>query len=899
MPSASKISLGSLVYELDNLPSFYVVEIETLNSNDEQVLSRKLRCSAVSEFLAMKGFTFPHAVNYNAKKNQLNPSPFRDRDNIGLIDHLIIPCKLKGDLKSTVQQALDDKDSEITLLKNKETRRNAEGQLQDYDLCCRFKAGARIVSPHSGDDEEQVLYTHCLDTFICTGFHNGSGRISLTNPAKKSWLLRNESRIKSALKTKGLAQYCSAQTHVEPLLKLEKKELHLNLELALCLDQAVAIPDLLFEYLGNGVLGSVHADQLSLIKGILVGLEVKYLDPEKNPDRKTDRVKLAADLGPMTPQRAWGNLTIRKKTSTASFHRPALSPISNSSQPGTPVARKNDPNRSQASQLYRIQDIKSSAEVSRFIPQRATADDVDSISDANGQGPISVAAYFRTIKNAELKYPNLPLAKVRNDTWIPLEFLMISERQILRNTGHLTDFVKVAPNQLDELIKYHNVKFAKIDKEEPFHLIEQAQQRVVIFRQGSPKFTPPPTALNRATKKEPEADPKSALPPDMGSFRARLIYIPSPYAESRESDKFLQFVAHGLHQKTNREGSRMTFSKPLTTLIEVEKPLLLEPHLKGEGEGEDVIIGIIDPSGRTKAGVDQIRAEIHRYSEQKIGCIAICISKEDLEKSFHKNVPMKRSSFAEDNPYFPEGLLQKINFMLGGTNYKSTHELKPLEAISARIQTLDREEGKRVSKADSVASAIIFGAHLSHPGSKAGVSCPSVAAIVGTVSDTTLYLGSARLQSTVKQTTQRKAHGREKPGIKHIMQSRILGLQSMIKERLQAMKDSNEHISHSAVFFRHGLNGTSAPGVVQKEIADIKAAFEDFGILPEDVKLTYIVVTHNSQIIPLNKLATPSGFATEELNKPKYWYSIESDDLEIRASKLKDLVSKIKTASHQ
>ncbi|KAJ4358622.1 uncharacterized protein N0V89_003206 [Didymosphaeria variabile] len=891
MPSGSKTSLGSLIFSLDNLPTFYVTEIETMDSDDEQCLSRKLRCSAIGDFLKTKNFFFPYAVNHNAKRNQLNPSPFYNKDNKGPIDYLIIPCQTKGDLETWVQNSLEHHNSGVKL-HDKEARRDLTGELQYRAIYCRFKSGARIVSPNATDDMERKLYARCLDTFVCTRVNKRKDWVNGTNPANKDWILdKSLGSIDPVLKTKGLAQYCSVRTHAEPVLNLDAKELHLKLDLALCLDKSIEAPDLLFEYLGNNVLGSISAEQLSLIKGVLVGLEVRYLDPQKNTYSDTDKPNGIIQTAPRTSQRLSVSRTLRKTPSIATFGRTPVQPIYNLARPDTPVeveyqSSKQDQSTTQKVATYRIQDIRSSVEVSRFLPQRAKADGTFSISEDTEEKPISVAAYFETFKNSKLKYPNLPLVKVRHDTWIPLEFLEVIKGQALRNTGHLTDFVKMASLNFADLNQHQNDSFAAIDEEENPHLKGQAQERLPIFKRGPLNFVSPAKVHTRPTPKSSEAESKSPERLESEPVQARLIYIPSNSADTAESESFLTFVARGLHQATGSESSAIKFSKPKTTLIEVEKPLLLERFMNSE-EANDVLIVVVDHSGRTKGAVDQIRAEVHRYAEQIMGCIAVCISKQDLERSFHTNVPIERKTYAKHS-YFPKGLLRKINLMLGGTNYKSALETEPLEALSTQMRDIAKEAGKAISHADSVGNAMIFGAHVSHPGSIAGVSCPSVAAVVATDNNTVHYLGAARVQPTVRETTQRRGYGGDKPGIKHSMQSRILGLKSMIRERLLNSSDP----SPSVIFFRHGLDPNLESGVIEKEKADIKEAFEDY-FDPKPIKLTYIVVTNNSFVVPTDQLVVSSGFAIEQTSKPKYWYSIEGDDLEIPTRLLRGLVKRL------
>ncbi|KAL5416593.1 hypothetical protein PMIN04_008094 [Paraphaeosphaeria minitans] len=901
MPSGYKASLGSLVYTLDNLPTFYVAEIETVDKDKKQCLSRKLRCSAVRQFLNEKLILGPFAVNHNAKRNQLNPSYSRNSDNTGPIDHLIFRCESMKDIEPTVMRTLQSREYEE--VPEKEIRRTSDGTLESSTIRCRFVSGT-LVRPGSSDVQDQKLYSRCLDTFICTeASKDVANRRKDTNPANKEWLLPNFSEFATISKKKGLAQYCSFMTRAEPVLKLDAKELHLNLDLVLCLDQNVMVPDLLFEYLGNSILGPVSAEHLSLIRGSLTGQEVTYLDPEKSEktgsgltigtmnkaaekipgthgrhlkrhDSKLTSVPSGSHLRPSSSQA--GPATPKHQRSLAKLGSPSpSSQIGNTPrQSESPGEKDNRPDTrpSQEPRNFKIQDIQSSAEVSKFISQRVKTGGPASVFGEAKAKPISIIAYFQKVKKANLKYAHLPLAKVGQDTWIPLEFLQLRKGQMLRNTGHLTDFVNIKTPNMEVI--HRETRFDKIDRQESLLLKDDAQQLLPLFKQSHGSYVKPMKTTTRHTPREPEVDLKCPTRGDDSSLKAHFIYIPSTSAGTEESEEFLESMSDALHQATNSEGSLMKFAKPYVTLLEIEKPLLLDAHLGNEEH--DVIIAIVDDSGRTKAAVDEIRAEIHKYAEQVVGCIALCVSKRTLDKSFRENSRAGK-------PYFPRGLLHKINFMLGGTNHKLEFETGPLHAIAAGMRSSVIDAGTIAKHAGAVSSAMILGAHVSHPGSSAGVSCPSVAAVVGTKDSALHYFGAARLQPNMRRTSQRKGYGRDRPGIKHIMQSRILGLNVLIKEQMYDKSCS------SVIFFRHGLDPDSQNDVIEKEKADIIGALVELGFDRQTIKLTYIVVSHNSRTVRSEEPEGQSGFAVG----PKYWYSIKDNELQIKAQVLQDMVKRL------
>lgn len=857
LPSGSKISLGRVDFQLETLPTFYVAEIQTVVDGGKQCLSRKLRCSAISKFLTQIGFSGPFAVNHNAKLGQLSLD-----DAYGPIDHFILRCKFMGDIEPPIMATLSSRVFQDST--EKELRRN-NGILEERTVNCRFVSG-RLVKPNSGDEQEQKLYHRCLATFICTEASKDlAGRRSDANPAHKEWLLSNPSKFHTSFKNEGLAKYCSFRTRAEPVLNLDAMKLHLNLDLVFCLDKKVMVSDLLLEYLGNNLLGPMSAEHLSLITGVLAGQKVRYIDP----------AKIENGVGPLTPQprrqdslfsprshhdlKKMPSLSLRPMPSTPqrspSVNMTAQDTSRNSGSPETKY-NQNGQQSSQTIQTYKIQDIRSSAEVSKFVVRHENSHPTP---ETPGTKPMSVSAYFEKVKKTPLKYPHLPLAQVGQGTWIPLEFLQLEEGQILRHTGHLADFVKVKIPVIGDLRR--EAKIDMIDEQENVLLKENKRNLPNIFERIQGRYVSAKEAPAQHTPEKPELDFKRAeMKRTDPSLQADLVYIPSKRTGSAESTRFLDAMSKSLHGATLLDFATPEPNPP----GEVEEPLLLGTHMEIQDNPEyDVIIGIVDESGRSKTTIDQMRAEIHRYAERQAGCIALCVSKQTLDKSIK----------AKGRPYIPKGLLYKINLMLGGTNHKFDTE-GPLQAIANTIRSTEID-------IEAVKDGIIIGAHVSHPGSSAGASCPSAAALVGTRGNALHYAGAARVQPTIRQTSKRKGQGNNKSRTKHVMQSRILGLQAMIKEQMELQKGAA-----SMIFFRHNLDPVADNGIIEKEIDDITAALQTFEKDPEAIQLTNIVVSHNNQTALSTRPEGVPGFAVG----PKHWYTVKKNGLQIDLGHLQAMV---------
>lgn len=289
------------------------------------------------------------------------------------------------------------------------------------------------------------------------------------------------------------------------------------------------------------------------------------------------------------------------------------------------------------------------------------------------------------------------------------------------------------------------------------------------------------------------------------------------------------------------------------------KPLLLPsseqyPQVKAFYDREpDTIIAIIDERGRSKQDIRFIRAELHKFGNRKIGAVVQCINRKDLE------VKSGRPS------HVPSGALQRLKVMHGNTNFIK----KGAVPFPSR-------------------KLMIVGAHISHAGSGAATSCPSVASIVGSVDDDLMhYPGSARLQPTLKAISW--SNDRNLAKLKYEVESQIHDLKTMMIERIQAWirKQGETHAPHM-IFYRHS-NQAFDEEIIQEEMDEIQKACDTFTDWKQGkFTFSYVLVNKNTHATSpyqthcrndFDKTATQKFTLTDGRKKSvggKYQYHVHS-----------------------
>ena len=364
-------------------------------------------------------------------------------------------------------------------------------------------------------------------------------------------------------------------------------------------------------------------------------------------------------------------------------------------------------------------------------------------------------------------------------------------------------------------------------------------------------------------------------------FSIGIVYVASTPSRCEEGVKFTAQVDSRLRVPGQKLSSH---KEELSKIIEFDEDFYslgaliatisdTKPLLLADSRGEDsvhafrtrkpnTILAIIDSDGRNKTEVQNIRAELHKFGNRKIGALTYCTTRQSLEKLFgeHKAIP----------EYFPIGVLWKLNSMHGGQNFS----IKPL----------------------SDTPLMIVGAHISHPGPEAAQHCPSVASIVSNVNpDSTTYPGCMRLQPTL-----RSVETKEGRLVQHV-EFKILELEDMIVERCSAWKKNPNNPTPQVIFYRDGLNivqnnviSTDTQTIAIQEMRAILAAIRK--VFPNDEpSLTYILANkrYTSPYGSEREIVLDgSGIGIFSPNDKHTYYVMPSIENETRTSvKLLQLVS--------
>ena len=313
-------------------------------------------------------------------------------------------------------------------------------------------------------------------------------------------------------------------------------------------------------------------------------------------------------------------------------------------------------------------------------------------------------------------------------------------------------------------------------------------------------------------------------------IRCGIIYVRLSTMRSTDFDSFAKSLVTRLesHARLDRDQCILDIESPDTSPIASIpdlKPLLLLPgdtteEVKAFYDSKvDTIIAVVDERGRSKQEIQYVRAELQKFGNRKLGAVVLCVSRKDLEPRTNKTTGLLT--------HLPTGILQQLNALHGNLNFAAKNP-PSLDPVNKQL--------------------MIVGAHISNAGSGAAASCPSVAALVGSVDEALMrYTGSARLQATLKATFWKPNWKPSK--LKHEVESRIVDLESMMLERIEAWiaKQGRTHAPH-IVFYRHGLQ-SNHENTVMEETAAISRACK--GSTWEDgnaATFDYVLVNKNAHV---------------------------------------------------
>jgi hypothetical protein len=292
----------------------------------------------------------------------------------------------------------------------------------------------------------------------------------------------------------------------------------------------------------------------------------------------------------------------------------------------------------------------------------------------------------------------------------------------------------------------------------------------------------------------------------------------------------------------------------------------------------DVLFGIVDMDGFTAEEYKQIGAEMQRFGNRKVGAVTVCVKKNSVQE------PLATGDFGHNG-----NILRKIKCMLA----------------KERNFDIQVQPFKNADYAGDLGDhPMVVGAHLACPGPNSTEFCPSVAAVVGSVAgNPVFYPGSARVQPHI--TTISDVDGPER---KVVLESQILYLQNMMKERFEAWRSKNgtQHPT-SVIVYRDGM-GAGEPNkeICGREIDDIKKAF--YEVFPKNhsvvLKLAYIICGKNTMITKRpsqdlqnfeKKDTKPTFTFTTSKEEPRqiarYQYRVICNDIRLTPEEFADMVS--------
>jgi hypothetical protein len=318
-----------------------------------------------------------------------------------------------------------------------------------------------------------------------------------------------------------------------------------------------------------------------------------------------------------------------------------------------------------------------------------------------------------------------------------------------------------------------------------------------------------------------------------------VIYVEPKGAYKNDFEKFVKKVDNRVRERGQRTKDQEDAEKILdleihatqqrVAIISDVKPLLLpqcrdEPSYQAiRADSPTSIIAFVDERGRSKNEVRNLRAELYKFGNRKIGAVTYCTTRRTLEHLLNENDHIRN--------YFPLGVVWRLNAMHGHCNFHVDNS-GPGSAVGSSPES----------------AIMVVGAHIARPGPGASEYCPSVAAVVASTNrNMVLFPGSARVQSSIRLIEQ--SNGR----LIHHKEPHILELEVMMHERLKAWKKTHADLIPQIIYYRdgleivkHGVLDGKMKAVVDDEMAAIqKAAQAVLG--DENLTITYVLVNKSSE----------------------------------------------------
>ncbi|KAF2741896.1 hypothetical protein M011DRAFT_482143 [Sporormia fimetaria CBS 119925] len=845
--------LGQQFYELQNLPNLLVLDIATAIASDERELikSRKLRHLAIQKLL--------NSEQFSSFRSLTSVVPHENGDYVIIPETGITDSPSIGELEDLAASKLFPFHSGIHKM-------SKGGGLSEELVCTIGEKRTKMIRPRE-DTNPKDRYPKLLMTVMKTvataqqiPLHQLSWYgidheffdkypTECTDDAPRGLQYAPASILDDKSATIGL------KVRYRPEFENEDPScLRMDLDLVPTVKRK-SLDQVVFDLFGRTVLGPSLPQLLPNIKQVLLGLRVECSYWSK---RTEDGNLVGGTLGSKPPAAQ------------------SRSRIFMPTPDNAPQGRKGI-----------IQDVKLPGEVEDFVAR---------MDASQPSRMVSVAQYFNNVILAaggrKLVYEGLPLANIGDaatgrSVWVPLELLLVSNEQSIRCSklyakeindkrerffdnydaeafpGYCDKFIQSVrrelwPLQIHETSSkiFRNPRHAKAD------IVRPKESQITDLSLPGKSFAIVFVGRNRdAFAYVDRLRKKSASNESLAAVKER------PWKNKDRADnikaaenKFAEDVSLSLEQS-----SKMVPAASHIAVVHHFADLLTEPSQHGSELTEmitaqpDVILGIVDTTGRSKADVRDIYSALHRFGDRNAGSITVCTTKQSLDQ-------MIRTS--DGMPHFPGNLQRKIKYMLGGKNF----EVDILQELTPRTTNL-------------LKSTMVVGAHVYHQSSEALRFSPSIAAVVASDSPAASHFpGSARLQP--------RRHSEEDLS----ETPRIMGLRDMMKERFLEWRAKNGLLPSGVLFYRDGITHDD-PVVLRQEVVDdeismIQEAYND--VCEKDsaaCKIAYILVNKTTKLRKegLARNAQQAGpvepyvFAAGSHQKPDgYCYTVcrRVDDLE-------------------
>ncbi|KAI4606158.1 hypothetical protein J4E83_010179 [Alternaria metachromatica] len=817
----SKTAICHVDYPLGDTAELYVVPITVSRQNKTEqsnpIISQKLRRKAITEYLTLHNLHDRCALKLWAQKKV---TVQENADNlVWPIDELVFFA-----FDQVRVDSLPDEAKQGTILKNTlATIKASDGTPRNEAIHCAldFAQGKKLSA--EGTD--------------CTGYWKNVEllvrKFGPTMPSKddsratgfKMGTLLQEAIKRTHEKEATPARFPNFQTTIKgaeqlkilfrTTLKLDPdhRKLRAEVDLVPGIKGATDLHDLIARTFGPGSLDVGNTQLFQNVRTMLIGLAVvrKY-EPGSQPGSSSlgQATGMSHDSGSM------------EYSPSSKGKRAALSPMSTSqrnSRATTRVGLGGSSNAERPTPSFPesvIVDLQPVSRVPAFWK--------------DGERWTVTQYLFKTYPQLkETKLPGSPLANIGKDTWVPLEFLKTAGEaasvQQVPAVGHLIASLKGHRAKYDlagnegRLVEFLNGQMNGMRRRhEGMKLLVDKD----IGEMNSLRF---PSNETKRVDRNPVEGPKTGA-----TIKCGIIYVRPNGMRSTDFESFAKSLVTRLdaHAALNQEQQilalDLSHTSPIACIPDVKSLLVLREDTIEEirafyDSKVDTIIAVVDERGRNKQEVRYIRAELQKFGNRKLGAVVLCVNRKHLEPGADQTTGLPAP--------LPLGILQKLNALQGDPNFVP-EKLLNLETANKRL--------------------MIVGAHISHSGSAAAASCPSVAALVGSVDEALIhYTASARLQTTLNVTSWKKDWGTSE--LKYEVESQILDLSSMMRERIEAWKGKQgatnaPHI----VFYRHS-NQSNSEDVVQREIAAIEAACKVFTW--DDGNTTtfdYVLVNRNAHV---------------------------------------------------